>query len=97
MKEANEEVEPVEVDETDNKSNASDDEAPSNKNPFKYGLPGSSTMTIGGYDTNDFVGDLNWYDTSDCPGAWNVTGSDLNIGDDTNINPEVGTPYEIEF
>ena len=101
LKEAHEKAKPVESDETDKhnnkKNDLSDDEVPSNKNPFKFGLPGSSTMTIGGYDTNDFVGDLNWYDTSDCPGAWNITGTDLNIGDNTNINPEAGADFEIEF
>ncbi len=60
-------------------------------------MPGSSTLTIGGYDTGDFVGDMNWIDTSNCVGAWNVTGTDLNIGDDTNINPVAGTGFEVEF
>ena len=51
-------------------------------------------MTIGGYDTNDFVGNLTWFDTS-ATESWNLTGSVLAVADEMNLNPN-GTDFEIE-
>lgn len=53
------------------------------KTPFQFDLESVSTLTLGGYDPNDVVGNLTWYDTSDCIGGWNITASNLAIGDES--------------
>ena len=85
----------IDIDETDDMV-AENDSATPNKDPFKFDLPTSSTITLGGYDTSDYTGNLTWYNTTDCVGAWNLTGSNLTIGDDQDIRPNA-TDYEIEF
>ena len=43
------------------------------KHAFKYSLEDVSTLILGGYDENSYVGDLNYYDTSATEGSWNIT------------------------
>lgn len=38
-------------------------------------------MTIGGYDLQDFTGNMTWYDSSQCSNCWNITGTALGIND----------------
>jgi hypothetical protein len=66
-----------------------------NRYPFQFDLPAESTLTIGGYDTNDFVGNLTWYNTN-ATATWNLTGEVITIGEEMNINPN-GTDFEIEI
>ena len=51
---------------------------------------------MGGYDPNDISGDLTWYDTSDCIGGWNITGSGLALGDES-ILPNADVMPTVEF
>ena len=74
------------------------EDSEANKNPYVFSLEDISTLTIGGYDTNDYVGNMTWYDTSDCVGGWNITGSALTIGNDMNLNPNgTDTDFTIEM
>ena len=41
------------------------------RKPYEFSLENVSTLNMGGYDENDLVGDIYWYDTSDCVGGWN--------------------------
>ena len=52
---------------------------------------------MGGYDENDLVGDIYWYDTSDCVGGWNQTATGMWL-DETDILPNatLGGP-EVSF
>ena len=56
------------------------------KELYKYDLESVSYLTLGGYDKNDFVGNLTWYDTSECIGGWNLTTNVITMGD-TSILP----------
>lgn len=66
------------------------------KASFKYSLETVSTLVIGGYDKNDIVGDLAWYDTSACVGAWNITAQNMTVGE-VNIMPVAETDTVVEF
>ena len=63
-----------------------------------YGLPELSYLTIGGYDKNDLVGNLTWYDTSATSDSWNITAVNMTIND-INVNPsgDLNTPPDVNF
>ena len=63
---------------------------------YKYDLESVSYLTLGGYDHNDFVGNLTWYDTSECIGGWNLTTDVITMGN-TSILPYAGETTVVEF
>lgn len=63
---------------------------------YKYDLETVSTLTLNGYDNNDFVGNLTWYDTSQCIGGWNLTTNAVTLNDHDILPVEGGTTV-IEF
>ena len=63
------------------------------KQPYAFALEEVSTLNIGGWDPNDLTGDIYWYDTSDCPGGWNMTATNIWIGDESILpNSTLGGP-----
>ena len=50
---------------------------------------------MNGYDANDVNGDLYWYDTSSCPGGWNITATDMIVGT-TDLKPST-TAFTVQF
>lgn len=41
----------------------------------------TSYLTLGGWDERDYYGNIAWFSTSHCSGAWNLTMNDFKIGD----------------
>lgn len=58
--------------------------------PYLYDLEVVSYLTLGGYDSSDFTGNLTWYDTSASGDSWNLTATSMSIGDVT-MNPNNAT------
>ena len=63
---------------------------------YKYDLTIVSYLTLGGYDSYNFVGNLTWYDTSECVGGWNLTSDVVTLGGE-DIIPYPGDETIIEF
>ena len=61
------------------------------KHAYQFSLETVSTLNMGGYDANDFTGDIYWYDASACVGGWNQTATGMWI-DDTSILPVLPDP-----
>ena len=51
---------------------------------------------MNGYDSNDFVGNLTWHDTSACIGGWNLTTTTNTLGEES-ILPVAGETTVVEF
>ena len=65
--------------------------------PYEFALEAVSTLVMGGYDTNDFTGNMTWYDTSNCTGGWNLTATSVDVGDQNlNMNATVGPTVEFQ-
>ena len=64
---------------------------------YKYDLEIVSTLTLGGYDSHNYVGDMVWYDTSACVGGWNLTSEVVTLGDSSILpNPDNYTVIEFQ-
>ena len=53
---------------------------------YAFETNANSTLVIGGYEPDYMKSDLTWFDTSDCPGGWNVTGTMLTLDDGTTLD-----------
>ena len=72
------------------------------RHAFKFGLENVSYLTLGGYDANDYTGDITWYNTTTCEGcsrSWNLTASAMGlILNDTDISEgEVSTSTYLDL
>jgi len=56
------------------------------KVPFQFATEAQSTITFGGYRTDDYEDPMTWYDTTECIGAWNITAEAFAMGS-TSLMP----------